>query len=90
MLLQVLSLAQHQARLDTAQRSSARADDAANGTSDAGSGSSSAGTVSNGGTAAARAPGAHLVALAPTGTERRFLAEVNAEAPAFTGAPGSL
>lgn len=86
----MLSLAQHQARLATAQRSSPAVAVAANGTNQAGRGIGSAGPLANGGTATARAPGAHLVALAPTGTERRSLAEVNADAPAFTGAPGSL
>ena len=86
----MLSLAQHQAQLATAQRSSAGADDAAIGTSHAGAGGGNAGRLTSSGTAAAQAPGSHLVALAPTGTERRSLAEVNADAPAFTGAPGSL
>lgn len=88
-LLQVLSLARHQVQLAAAQQSSAGPNDAANGTSPAGAGGSSAGRLTSSGTAAPGASGARLVALTPTGTERRSLAETNADAPAFTGAPGS-
>ena len=63
--------------------------DAANGTNSAAIGSGNAAPSGSGGAVTAPAPGAHTVALAPNGTERRSLAEVNANSPTFTGALGS-